>query len=153
MAKSATTVFPEPTSPCSRRFMRRGAAMSWPISFSTFFCAPVSAKGRRWWKGFTRKSLRSKAIPGRDATARWRASACSSCRKKSSSKASRRRPCSASASDGAVDVVQRLPERLHLHARQHLGRDAVLLLAHPAQQLVQVVVDELAHLPMGEPLG
>jgi hypothetical protein len=44
---------------------------------------------------------------------------------------------------GAVHVVQRLPERLHLHARQHLGGDAVFLLADAAQQVVQVVVDSL----------
>ena len=42
-ASSATTVLPDPTSPCSRRSMRWGAAMSRRISPMALVCAPVSA--------------------------------------------------------------------------------------------------------------
>ena len=42
MASSATTVLPEPTSPCSRRSMRSGAARSRRISSTAVACAPVS---------------------------------------------------------------------------------------------------------------
>jgi hypothetical protein len=45
MAISATTVLPEPTSPCSSRSMRCGAAMSSAISLSAWRCELVSAKG------------------------------------------------------------------------------------------------------------
>jgi hypothetical protein len=51
MAKSATTVLPEPTSPCSSRFMRRGAVMSAKISASTRVCAPVSSNGSARYSG------------------------------------------------------------------------------------------------------
>ena len=46
MASSATTVLPEPTSPCSRRSMRLSEARSRRISASARACAPVSPKGR-----------------------------------------------------------------------------------------------------------
>ena len=45
-ASSATTVLPEPTSPCSSRSMRRGEAMSARISSSALLCPPVNRKGR-----------------------------------------------------------------------------------------------------------
>ena len=46
MAKSATIVLPEPTSPCKRRNMRWVAARSSEISFKAVRCDPVSLKGR-----------------------------------------------------------------------------------------------------------
>src|SRR5438445_390803 len=41
----ATTVLPEPTSPCSKRFIGWPAARSRRISAMTFRCAPVSSNG------------------------------------------------------------------------------------------------------------
>ena len=49
MDKSATMVFPLPTSPCSKRFIWWPAAVSLLISLITRFCAPVSSNGRWWW--------------------------------------------------------------------------------------------------------
>ena len=46
MASRATIVLPEPTSPCTRRFMGCGDCMSSAISRSTRFWAPVRRKGR-----------------------------------------------------------------------------------------------------------
>ena len=46
MAMSATSVLPEPTSPCSNRFIWRPEQTSFLISRNTRFCASVSAKGR-----------------------------------------------------------------------------------------------------------
>ena len=46
MASRATTVFPEPTSPWTRRFIGWGERMSSAISRSTRFWAPVRWKGR-----------------------------------------------------------------------------------------------------------
>ena len=54
-ASAATTVFPDPTSPCSRRFMGRSPARSARISESTRSCPWVSLYG-----SFCRK-LRSRA--------------------------------------------------------------------------------------------
>ena len=45
-ASAATTVLPEPTSPCSSRCIGWGRARSAAISSATRRCAPVSAKGR-----------------------------------------------------------------------------------------------------------
>ena len=45
-ARNATIVLPAPTSPCSSRSMRCGAAMSASISPIACSCASVSAKGR-----------------------------------------------------------------------------------------------------------
>ena len=45
-ASAATTVFPEPTSPCNKRFIGRAFSMSWIISHSDRFCVDVvSSKG------------------------------------------------------------------------------------------------------------
>ena len=46
IAAMDTTVLPLPTSPCSRRCMGEGLAMSPWISPITRFCASVSPKGR-----------------------------------------------------------------------------------------------------------
>ena len=46
---SATMVFPEPTSPCRRRFICIGSLMSFRISFKTLFWALVSSKGILFW--------------------------------------------------------------------------------------------------------
>ncbi len=45
IAMSATIVFPEPTSPCSRRFICLPEPTSALISFNTRFCASVSGHG------------------------------------------------------------------------------------------------------------
>ena len=45
IAAIATTVLPEPTSPCNRRFIGWFAARSRRISAMTLFCASVSSKG------------------------------------------------------------------------------------------------------------
>src|SRR6266513_2212437 len=45
IAAMATTVLPEPTSPCNRRFMGRPAARSRLISAITFNWAPVNSNG------------------------------------------------------------------------------------------------------------
>src|SRR3990172_6062212 len=47
MARKATAVFPDPTSPCRRRIMGRGRAMSALISFSTRSWPAVSSNPRR----------------------------------------------------------------------------------------------------------
>ena len=46
MASRATTVLPEPTSPCSRRNMRFSPERSAEISATAFFWSPVRSKGR-----------------------------------------------------------------------------------------------------------
>ena len=88
-ASAATTVLPLPTSPCTRRSIGSGRAMSLLTSSSTRCWAPVSLKARRW-----RRALAS--LPGgRTGIAPW-ARRAMRCRRRlrwwasSSSSASRR---------------------------------------------------------------
>src|SRR3990172_1265595 len=63
-ASKATMVFPEPTSPCSSRFMGTGCSMSSAISLSTRFCAAVGWKGRIFLMASRAASLTGKEMPG-----------------------------------------------------------------------------------------
>ncbi|GJE46839.1 hypothetical protein AEGHOMDF_6048 [Methylobacterium soli] len=84
IASSATAVLPEPTSPWSRRSMRRSEARSARISATARACAPVSPKGRA-------ASIRPASCPSpalrRPGLRRWRArrSASASCEARISS--------------------------------------------------------------------
>ena len=90
MAAKATAVLPLPTSPCRSRFIGSGRPMSCAISPSTRACARVRANGRGATARASASGEASKRIPGSTLTpARRRAIA--SCRKKSSSKMSRRK--------------------------------------------------------------
>ena len=77
MARSATTVLPEPTSPCSNRFMGAVPAISREISSPTARWPGVRAKGREASKRANRPSSRG----GRGATG---CAACSARRRTSS---------------------------------------------------------------------
>ena len=66
-ASAATSVLPLPTSPCSSRFMGCGACMSFAISPSTRFCAPVGLKGSMALIFSRTRSFSSKAMPGSSA--------------------------------------------------------------------------------------
>ena len=57
IAVIATIVFPEPTSPCKRRFIAIVSEKSWRISFNTFFCAPVRGYGKFSTNLFTGSSI------------------------------------------------------------------------------------------------
>lgn len=57
MARSATTVFPEPTSPCSSRFMGAACASSAARVLPTAAWPAVSVKGRSWSKAARRPSV------------------------------------------------------------------------------------------------
>ena len=85
MASRATTVLPEPTSPCSRRFIGCARRMSPTISRSTRFCAAVSSKGRRPTRSRAVGLSASKAMPGAAvACRRLRSASCSESTKNSS---------------------------------------------------------------------
>ena len=61
IARSATSVLPEPTSPWTSRFMGWGERRSSAISRSTRLCAPVSGKGRIRFTASRAASRTSKA--------------------------------------------------------------------------------------------
>ncbi len=92
MARSATTVLPEPTSPCSRRCIGCSAARSAAISAPTSRCPAVSVNGSRASNASSSPPpAAGRATPGRAAaSARRRASA--ACRTKASSYLSLRCP-------------------------------------------------------------
>ena len=90
IARRATTVLPDPTSPCSSRLSGRGAASASARSAPTFCCPAVSAKGSRASNAAASpSSTRGQGGAGRsDATS---FSPCStSCRASASSQVSRR---------------------------------------------------------------
>lgn len=49
---TARIVFPDPTSPCTRRFITLPDAMSFAISFNALFCAVVNSYGRFFTSSF-----------------------------------------------------------------------------------------------------
>ncbi len=63
IAKAATTVLPEPTSPWSKRFMWIGRFISRTISFTTRFCASVNSNGSVAIKAFSSSLLNAIARP------------------------------------------------------------------------------------------
>ena len=90
-AATATTVLPEPTSPCSSRCMGWGPAMSVEISAMARSWAPVREKGSRVRKRSTSSPSTRWRIPTDSrSTARFRITRIT-WRRSSSSKASRRR--------------------------------------------------------------
>ena len=98
-ATAATAVLPVPTSPRSRRFMGRLAAMSERISCAARSCSPVSEKGMAASRALMCGPSTTCAfgrVPSSEMA--WRASR-AACRHKSSSKARRRRACSAATSE------------------------------------------------------
>ena len=101
-ASAATTVLPEPTSPCSRRCIGTSRPRSASISAATRCCAAVSANGSASSRASCR---RPRAAPS--GGARWRsrsrlASSCDSCCASSSSNLSRcHAGCSRSSSAAA----------------------------------------------------
>ena len=96
---TATTVFPLPTSPCSRRCIGAASAKSVPISAITRFCALVMGKGSAFSNRFNNSPFVTWRIP------RWLASyarlrpTSTSCTRSNSSKAKRLRACSFSSID------------------------------------------------------
>ena len=91
---TATTVLPEPTSPCSSRCIGCGAARSASISPITRCWAFVSGNGRASWKRRTSSPPTAWRMPTESRSiARLRITS-TSCTRNSSSNASRRRACS-----------------------------------------------------------
>src|SRR2546430_339012 len=161
IANRATTVFPVPTSPISKRCIRSGASMSSVISRIACRWSPVSSNGRCVLSLVVSAFFKAKLIPARARLASARARACTSCWSNSSSNASRRRPASASAGvagrrtlEGPTAAVvaedrPEYPESLAggEHPRAHDAADARRLLAH--LHLVQGRDRRGVEIPMG----
>ncbi len=144
MARSATSVLPEPTSPCTRRFIGTGSARSAAISAPTVVWSPVSSNG-------SAASKPSSSAPPSRAVAcvsRNLARCCSSA------------ACSTNASWKRSADARLLPVRVPLRAVHEVERAAErhqpALLAHGIRhrvvdvgQGVQHHADRLRDLPAG----
>jgi len=90
IARTATSVLPDPTSPCSRRFMGTARARSARISCTARSWAAVSGKGRLASTPASQPSVTGWGTPGSFCQARRRISM-ATCSRNSSSKANRSR--------------------------------------------------------------
>ena len=123
MAKSATTVFPVPTSPMRSRCIRSVAVMSPTISRIACRWSLVSGQGRLSLSRLVSSRRFSNATPVRPRLATWRARPSISWRSNSSSSASRRRPRSASAHRArVVDRPEGLGQRRQIEPGPELVR-------------------------------
>ena len=95
IARSATIVFPEPTSPCSSRFIGCGCAKSFSISAETARWPAVSSKGSDASNSFRSPSVFTvRATASRPLSSLRRVSS-NNCSRNASSKVSRSRALSA----------------------------------------------------------
>ena len=160
-AASATTVLPEPTSPCSSRCIGKGPARSATIRARARRWALVSSKGRPARKRVTKvPSLPPVTSSGETEWRRvralvskaWRRMKTRSCRRSNSSKTKRlwRRAelvhIGATRGRGWPRMASVLPQQVELVAPPAL-RQRVDQLAGPGQG----IVDEGADLPAGQP--
>ena len=159
----ATSVLPDPTSPCKSRCIGSGEARSAAISPSTRRWAPVSEW--RWPDEEAREratTTRSRppaptsrsagstawAIPADAPSTRRRRSASSSCRRRTRRRrgAGARRPCRPARPAGGSPSTRRCGRRVRV-SRAHVGGERV----EPGGRRAQRLVDEAADLPAGEP--
>ncbi|CAB4559361.1 unannotated protein [freshwater metagenome] len=89
MARSATTVFPEPTSPCSKRCIGISAAKSLSISLATANWPGVNCQGRDLSKDSRMPPLLSGRAVVFSARSSARRSSSKSCKRNASSKVNR----------------------------------------------------------------